>query len=85
MVQSSASMKYGIGDASTSLERWVLNLRGYWLLWRPDQDSNLGTGAIGTTRRCEITIGINFYQNKHSIYFKFLTVYYTGAHIRVSL
>jgi hypothetical protein len=48
-LQSSTSMKCGIGDASTSLERWVLNLRCYWLLWRPDQESNLGTGAIGTT------------------------------------
>jgi hypothetical protein len=49
-LQSSASMKCGTGDASTSLERWVLNLRGYWLLWRPTQESNLGMGAIGTTR-----------------------------------
>jgi hypothetical protein len=33
----------------------------------------------------EITIGISFDRNRHSIYFKFLTVNYTEAHTRVSL
>jgi hypothetical protein len=54
--------------------------QGSWLLWRPAQESNLGISAILTTRPWPDNYRYTLQSNKHSIYFKCPTVFYTCTH-----